>query len=451
MNFDNLPEDLAGELGDAIRKSWSESKDSSAYTANVSGYEDSPIGTPLNEPVETEVHEVLNTHPEVLRESSGTTRDDTPIIIEAAKQAQEPDYQLFKHHYSITENRDSMADILNDLDLGGSPEPPIVSPEVPLNFTQGELQSNQQAIPMERRQSLNTRRSSIQDVQWIRQLLNPRSSFSASSSNEPTVIPSRLPPGHDGRTPSKCWVTVLSEDSIEAIKSIIVLNQSLKLVGSKYSLYILHDSRINSAKLSKYHINFIGIPIENLNLNPKLDKYWYILSIFINLVNLFDLVCFIAPTCMVIDNIDELLESSEICDEIDNETCVLLTNISNDVEKESNDAQIIIVKPNNEVAMCIKEYFTVYDNNQENNDKLNKLSKMNDFDVLRELFNETWGHISSDTYVKLLTENVSGSTLNFIKIIDFKKLKPWNLKNVINDNTVCGKWCEIWQQFWKNT
>lgn len=497
MQNNPLDEDLTGELAAAVRRSWSESQNStrriqrevsSASMMGDSGH--SPISTPVPESIDDDdnddnsaasIHRFNSNYAQSI---SSTTSENNPDLIKQQQNTadlmsnpneqipfnnlhrqhqqnnpnthtREPDYQLFKHHYSISEDhRDSVVEILNDLELE-SPEPETLTQNMSPNLPQqqhpihGTISGEPRSSVS--KQSTTMRRGSIQGVQWVRQLLNPRSSFSGRSSNEPLTnqtnisnntrsgsVPYNIP------TESKCWVTILPNDSIESVKSIVVLSESVRLSGSIYPLYVIHDNRINMSKLNNYHIASIPIPLDHFKILPNNSTNWLILSLFINLVDHFDVVCYISPTCMIVENIDELLTSEEVCNEIDNETCVLLTNATKDNDEQP---QLMILKPNKEVSMCIKEYFTLYGNEN----KLEKLSKMNDFDVLKELFHDTWGHILSDGYISVLMQDIDMriNQQHISKIADFKFLQPWNNKDY-NDDTLCGRWCKIWGNFCKN-
>ncbi|SMN22844.1 similar to Saccharomyces cerevisiae YJL146W IDS2 Protein involved in modulation of Ime2p activity during meiosis [Maudiozyma saulgeensis] len=519
MQNNPLQDDLTGDLAAAVRRSWSESQDTArrqgggpSYTAD-SG--DSPISTPVPEPFEdVSIHKFNSVFPQSNSSSVSESGDGNhfkqpklpsqqqqqqPIIINEStgpqhfnqfygnhqhisthnnnnseandnKNNKEPDYQLFKHHYSISEDhRDSVVEILNDLELE-SPEPETIqhsaSPRLPVQHPIHGAISREHRTSVSK-QSTTTRRGSIQDVQWVRQLLNPRSSFSGRSLNEPTTNngstgfntmssnnSSTFCPGgvsYDVPSDNKCWVTILVDDSIEAVKSVVVLSESVRLSGSIYPLYVIHDKQINMSRFNNYNVASIPISLENFTKTSNQIRLqnWLILSLFINLVDHFDVVCYISPTCMLVDNIDEILTSDAVCDEIDNETCVLLTN---DVVDNKDEPQLMILKPNLEVSMCIKEYFTMYGDGNDN--KLEKLQTMNDFDVLKELFHDTWGHISSNGYVSVLREDINFATTNqvFSKVTDLKYLQPWNNKIIKNDDegTMCGRWRKLWRDFCQN-
>lgn len=521
FNFD-LGEDLPADLADAVRKSFSEPQNKTfpqihGLTSILQSSRDSPIGTPIasttNLTSMPNPDEILQTYGTVALNKDeilpGTSRNSN--VQETPKQS---DYQLFKHHYSISENaRESVADILHELDIRSgdsiSPQPSSLhSTNVVSNvcmqqqypegvISQQKMFQQQLRNPFSGKTDNNnnnnknnvskididtnanitindnkpgttlnqmaTRRSSIQEVQWVRQLLNPRSSFSGPSQNTLTVDDSFLQK-YSTRTTggplpdrkeevTKCWVTILKEDdSIGSIKSIIVLYHSLLLTNSKYPMYVLHDPDIDVSELRKYNVSTVSIPKQYFqndpsSINPTLladptyqsltKKKWFILSLFVSFIETnYELICYITPTSMVIDNIDELLEDQVINNEIDNETCVLLSNVT---VSELEEPQLIIFKPSREVAMCIKEYFTMYGSDKESMYKVDKLLEMRDSEVMKELFGETWGKIASDGYVNVLeSDDGSLDINNFIrrdgesiakksaKILDLKRVKPWD-------------------------
>ncbi|CAL9731821.1 IME2-dependent-signaling protein [Monosporozyma unispora] len=560
FNFggDELPDDLA----DAVRKSWSAPQETpflqgQGFTSmHLTSGGHSPIGTPIisntNLASMTNPDEVLplshKTESNNTMSMSGKRESSPETSVSnnsnSGNQQPQSDYQLFKHHYSISENaRKSVSDILHELDIDTSRSTSpnrltqtsnFIVPQhaneymsqqqifqqqqlrnpfssgsgsnssVNMMDVSGEPNSNPKSVlnadpdnninPSSNYNNssrlsnhMTTRRSSIQDVQWIRQLLNPRSSFSGPSQNEMSVNDPFLQRYNVGNTSSggspisipeitKCWVTTLRDDSIEAVKSMIVLYYSLSLTNSKYPMYVLHDSKIDVSQLKRYNINTISIPTEYFqddmcNSNPTLgdsseyksllDKKWFLLSLFVSFIHSnYELVCYITPSSMIIDNIDELLDDPNINNEIDNETCVLLSNVTID---DSEEPQLIIFKPNKEVSMCIKEFFTLYGDNHEKLSKITKLLSITDSEVLKELFGETWGKISSEGYVNVLEPNEESLNINnFIdkdgsdvtisnaKILDFKKVKPWDMKlsNENTDGNVVSKWYQLWLEFW---
>ncbi|CCK73612.1 Ids2p NDAI_0G06290 [Naumovozyma dairenensis CBS 421] len=473
---DQLNKDISGELAAALRKSWSEAvpidrnndegrtPNSMAFPQNPLSVlhqqeDNSPTGTPINHSFSENIRSTLREQEQQIRPNILV---DTSHISTAPDDTQ--DYQLFKHHYSIQEGqRDSVTDILQDLEL----EPP--------SMLQSTLQQEQQAstqIPPIQGHPTNMRRSSIQDVQWVRQLLNPRSSFSGISTNEPTTMNTNVVspgPGMSTVTTTgtniytsklitvtrKGWITILKDMTLESIKSILVLYRSLQLTNSNYPLYVLYDCsqgkhNYDVNKLKKLS-NLIPIPISFQIVNKTWDQILLFLASYdecdVTGGGGLELGCYISPSCLIVENIDELLELQEIVDEIDNETCVLLAN-------DEIDPELIIFRPNDDIKMCIKEFFTIYetDDNIDERERVKKFATLNDFDVLKELFVETWGHLTSDGYVIVLNENVKFTNENNEfnqKIFDFKTLKPWNMSylhhsDIKNDDTMCGKWNQIW-------
>ncbi|KAL3230577.1 IME2-dependent-signaling protein [Nakaseomyces bracarensis] len=371
---------------------------------------------------------------------------------EELRHDQNSDYQIFKHHYSMPDNKkESVTNILNDLNLGSEQEEKADPGIVPLRKRSSNSMST-------------ARRSSVQDIQWMRQLLNPRSSFSGTSVNEPVLTTNKsgsietnsslasASTSSSDHPPNKCWVTVIDRDEI--IPAIVVLHRTLRSSNSKYDLVVLHPYTFDPSELHRRGItstiSFSECVATDLNdpalqLNSEQETRtiianWNKLSVFLSLVGHYDLVCYISPSCMVLQNIDDLLDSQEIFDEIDNEMCVLLTN-QDSTKKDEKDPQIIMLKPNKEVAMCIREFFTVYSNSAQ--ERKNKLMKLKDLDVLKELFGDTWGYISTDSYCKTIQHDEAFPRGNsMIRIIDFKNLAPWDhLHNtIVNDDTLCARW-----------
>ena len=459
---ESISEDITGDLAAAVRKSWSESQDNPLLL----NFNNSPIGTPTGR---------YSPEPEMMME--GNTMNLSSLARGSAQHQQrlygssqsreksdqqQQDYQLFKHHYSLgQETRESVSDILNDLTLG-SPEPSErVSP----------IKQPSMDVP-----PLTTRRSSIQDVQWIRHLLNPRSSFSGASANEPANSPG------DVLNQSRAWITILHDSSAESLQAVIVLSESLKSVNSQYNLWVLHSSEVNAFQLTQIGIKTLIID-EYINLfmnfgngsgfsassqaaetKSELNFKWCKLFLFFSLIDRFELICYLSPTCTVLQNIDELLESTEVSDEIDNETCVLLSNKVNyingdlaSVEQDQypagnydEDPQIIILKPNKAVAMCIKEYFTIYGNDFEGESKRSMFHQMNDLQIMKALFGDKWSYIDSGGYCAVPITSVPADSLNY-KIIEFKILKPWERQNYIaagqHRESIMNKWLDLWRDF----
>lgn len=392
------PDEFNLELADAVRKSWSEPQEVPCESSALF----SPVGTP---PAGSFCGSSTGSFVSSNNQGSLVTPPMTSSGVP------EETGQNVERHYSLTENtHESISDIMVDLSLGDTQE---ASPELEL-----------QPRPI--------RRGSIQDVHRVRHLLNPRSSFSGSSTDEPTVP----------REENVGWVTILADDRPETMKPIIILDRSLQAVKSKYRLHVLHDRQTNAAELA-------ACGIKTVCFDETLPKSFRcatgsssVLSLFIALVDRLELACYLAPTCMVMENVDELLESDEICNEIDNETCVLLTKESSEGEAKGC-LQIMILRPSIDLAMCVKELFTVYGDHGEAQE--GKMSYKDDFDVLRTLFNQTWGHLSSDEYCA--TPGFEQSTDKQYKIVDYRLLKPWIESEESATNSLCERWRLAWQDF----
>lgn len=399
-----FPDSFTNELDDAVRKSWSEPQNSNDSPL----LRESPMGTPTNR--------------SYIASSSGSNLSSnrygspTSNFTRTSGDASIEPYPA-ERHYSLTENtEESISDILTDLTLGG--------PEY-----EGDVSQISRPLP--------PRRSSIQEVQRVRQLLNPRSSFSGASSLEPQ-IPS---------FPEFCWATILPNDQPELTIPIMILHKSLLAVNSKYKLYVLHSNDTDVSRLQNSGIETLNYSeylstevLEAIHPNSKL-------ILFIALVKIFDIVCYLSPTSMVLENVDELLDSKEVSDEIDNDTCVLLSNGLPDRQGNDDNIQVLILRPSQEVAMCINEFFTVYGIDED--DRRGKIAAMKDCDVLKTLFDETWGYISSDEYSKMSTAAISKSDTHS-KIIDFKEIEPWNYKLsdiVHSGNSTANQQLNIWRHF----
>ncbi|QLL33763.1 hypothetical protein HG536_0F00880 [Torulaspora globosa] len=387
------PDDFNLELADAVKKSWSEPQERCQSSTLFSPVGTPPAGSSAGSFVSSNNQGSLVTPPMT---SNGVPDESCPG-------------RNVERHYSLTENtHESISDIMVDLSLGDA----------------------QEATPESQLQPRPVRRGSIQDVHRVRHLLNPRSSFSGASTDEPTVP----------REENVGWVTILADDRPETMKPIIILDRSLQAVKSKYRLHVLHDRQTNAAELA-------ACGIKTVCFDETLPKSFRcaigsssVLSLFVVLVDRLELACYLAPTCMVMENVDELLESEEICDEIDNETCVLLTKESSEGEAK-NCLQIMILRPCNDLAMCVKELFTVYGDHGEER----KVSYKDDFDVLRTLFDHTWGHLSSDEYCT--TPNFQQFTDKQYKIVDYRLLKPWIESEESATNSLCERWRLAWQDF----
>ncbi|SCU99690.1 LAME_0G04874g1_1 [Lachancea meyersii CBS 8951] len=368
-----LPDDLAS----AVRKSWSEPV--------VPEGADSPIGTPRSTPRSSEGGSI-------------SVESDTPV-----------DYQLLKHHYAITDDdrrgsvQGGVLDILGGLD-------PAVCPAAPQN----------------------TRRKSIEEVSKIRQWLNPRSSFSGVSPDEPNIA--------HGTAAHKCWVTAI--ESQDDYWPILVLQHSLMSCGSRYKLLVLYTEQnctiatqlahrgveiLKAAEVAPILVSSspsspaptAATATSNATSDLPLSSRWFKLLPFVSLANAFDLVCYLSPRSIVLSNIDELLDSEVVSSEIDNETCVLL---SNSVQPSPT---VIVLRPNKEIEACIREYMTVY-TDAEKNSKWAKLRNSDGAAVLRELFQDSWGIVASE-YCYSGLDSVPAHA----KLVECCTTQPWNA----SDNT----------------
>lgn len=339
-----------------------------------------------------------------------------------------------------------------------------------------DLNKSPEAIAMNKStsHSANLRRGSINEVQRIRYLLNPRSSFSGASSNEPvinivsgsispfsalestrsnnnstptptsSVIPNLKPDTNELNlvgskltvTPNfnKCWITILVKNDPDLLRQIIVLNQSLISSNSQFPLVVLHTASIDITLLRKLNIKTLKVEDHfqnNINDTIQLDQNWSKLILFTSLIEIFDIVCYLSPSCIIKSNIDELLTSNEICDEIDNETCVLLTNNST---VTNNDLMLVILRPNKDISMCIREFFTVYDTDlNTKRERKNSYYDLSDINILERLFGDSWGRLSDENFTLILNPNniqENDLIIQQCKILDFKLLKPWTTHNI---------------------
>ncbi|CEP64469.1 Ids2p LALA0_S11e04874g [Lachancea lanzarotensis] len=362
-----LPDDLAS----AVRKSWSDP----AVTEGL----DSPIGTPRGTPRSSEGR------------GSMSLDSGSPV-----------DYQLLNHHYASSDvNRktsvqEEISEVIGSMD-------PSTYPPVPQT----------------------TRRKSIEEVSKIRQWLNPRSSFSGVSSEEPLLYTDNMS--------QKCWVTVVETE--DDYWPILVLQHSLISSGSRYRLLVLYteENKTVATHLAHHSIetwkatDIAPILVSSSSAMPAAvvsdlppSSRWCKLLPFVSLANTFDLVCYLSPRSFVLSNIDELLDSEVVSSEIDNETCVLLTNSMQD------SPTVMVIRPNREIDACIREYMTVY-TDAENNGKWSKLRGSNDATVLRELFHESWGIVASE-YCHTGLDSVPAHA----KLVECSTTQPWKATDNIS-------------------
>lgn len=400
-------EDITGDLARALRKSWSEPQDSRIL------YRDSPISTP-------QYNQYHNISPGGDSLTSGgsqvtsfTGGSDNTNATNFGYNS--PDYHLIKRHYSLMEQPSS----------GNNGNRGSASPSADL--LEEEIMQESLSPLMPAPVSMPLRRSSMQEIQRVRHLLNPRSSFSGVPSEEPD-LPQR---------PSISWVTILAGSSPEFIEPVLVLDESLQSVHSKYGLCVVHDSQIDSSKIREKGIETVAFDKENLPklFNKDLNPH-SILMLFMALIGKYDLVCYLSPTCMVLESIDDILSTEEVSKKIDNDTCVLLTN-------PSPDPQIVVLRPLADLEMCIKEFFTVYC--EDSGDRSSKLTKMRDYDVLTTLFQDSWCKFATDGYCGTLLEESTNSEAGFPhKMVDLKLQKPWMMQENQNMGPLTTRWHQLW-------
>lgn len=386
-------EDMTGDLARALRKSWSEPQDSRASSVA----KNSPISTP-------NMVQYHNTSPgggSLMSDESQLTATTSGSDSNTGMPSQ--DYRLIKRHYSLK-------DALNDEDL--------LQEEMPESFP--PLMPAPVGMPM--------RRSSLQEVQRVRHLLNPRSSFSGIASEEPEVQ----------QQSTISWVTILARSTPDCVKPILVLHRSLQAVGSRYGLCVIHDTAVDASSLRNYGIETVGFSRSQFPIlysrSMRADSK---IMLFVSLAGRYDLVCYLSPTCVVLENIDHLLSDEEAAKEIDNDTCVLLTN-------NTEDPEIVIFRPLVDVEMCIREFFTVYGDDCEN--RSSKITRMQDLDVLRTLFDDAWFRLAPDAYCGIVPARGQPSIQEFhCKVADYRLQKPWDV-NESSYGTLAKKWHELWAE-----
>lgn len=402
-------EELTGDLARALRNSWSEPQN------GKTAYQDSPISIP-------QCSRYSNVSPGASSTSAGSQQTSLTGISDNTGRGSNghssPDYQLLKRHYSSMEQPDRTgydykSGSRDDVDADMLQE--VIQESVP------PLMPAPVAMPL--------RRNSLQGVERVRHLLNPRSSFSGVPLEEPELE----------RHGSISWVTILASSSPECVKPVLVLQESLKSVRSKFGLSVIHNSEVDSSVIREKGIETIVFNKEKLpeffesSINPH-----SILMVFMALAGKYDLACYLSPTCMVLENIDDLLDGEEVGKEIDNDTCVLLTN-------PVPAPQIIILRPLIDVEMCIREFFTIYGDDRE--DKCNMLARMGDYDILGRLFQDCWSQFETDVYCGTLSESPSPSENSFPhKVVDLGLQKPWMMKEKHNAGPLASKWYQLWLQ-----
>lgn len=404
--------DIPGDLASAMRKSWSDALQAAGH--------DSPSDSPqVSTPIPTQ-------------NTSGTA--STSLLSSPEKDGAHPDhYQLLKHHYAISDDAPPRSNS-------------IIDAEGLLGMLQ-ELEFGEEVARIP-----TARKGSIEDVHRIRQLLNPRSSFSGASSSElgldhPGMAASAVSSSSSSAAEErKGWVTTLDQDDI---RPILVLAHSLSLCHSRYRLHVLYSDTFAraAAQLASYHIETVRVDevlptvVEQTATaaqqpRPDGSPSWSRLRVF-SLFARFDLVCFLSPTLLVLTNMDELLESPVLTEEVDNETCVLLSN-------STASPDVILLRPHSEIAACIQEFLTVYLINGvlETNEKWRRLTRCSDVDILSELFQDAWSLVDSGycySAGSLADERVPEGA----KALQLGALRPW----ATNSESACGK---IWFSFWND-
>ncbi|GAV53585.1 hypothetical protein ZYGR_0AK00870 [Zygosaccharomyces rouxii] len=417
MNRDTeFLEDMTGDLARALRNSWSEPQDSKTP------YQDSPISTPQCNQYHSHSPgggSFTSAGSQVTSLTGGS--DNTR---RGSNGRESPDYHLIKRHYSLMEQ----PNVGHNRTGTGTGSGSGSGGSVDEDLLQGIMQESVPPL-MPAPLALPLRRSSIQEIQKVRHLSNPRSSFSGAPSEEPELR-------------ERCgisWVTILANSSPESVNPVLVLQESLKSVNSKFGLCVIHSFEVDSSTVREKGIETVAFDEEKLpELFKKSKNPHSLLMVFMALAGKYDLVCYLSPTCMVLENIDDLLDSEEIGKEIDNDTCVLLTN-------SAPVPQIIILRPLIDVEMCIREFFTVYGDDCE--DKSNKLTKMRDYDVLETLFQDSWSKIATDEYCGTLPEKPSLSESSFpYKMVDLALQKPWITHEKHDIGPLAGRWHRLWLQ-----
>ncbi|SCV01791.1 LAMI_0G13762g1_1 [Lachancea mirantina] len=373
--------DFSDDLASAVRKSWSEPSDPPLFSESSN----SPIGTPQ----------------EGSACSSGTHESSNPDSSE--------EYHLWKHHYAISDDAKT------------------TNPQGELMNVLQELEFSEQPRPQQ------VRRSSIEDVSKIRQWLNPRSSFSGAPTNELNW---------QNSAQNRCWISILSDE--RDMGPIRVLDFTLRACHSRYTLYVLvpHDLEDLAKELAKLGIHVIAMEKIAPRLVPKLVPdstsspsdapffgNWNLLAPFLCLRDSFELVCYLSPRCAVLANVDELLASETVSDEIDNETCVLLTNTTDE------PPMMIVLRPNDGIEACIREYMSIYIS-KDSNEKWSRLQNSTGLDVLKELFKDSWGVVAGE-----YCQRGPGTLSSGIKIVENPNNEPWSSQS---SDEITSIWRRAW-------
>ncbi|AAS51472.1 ACR246Wp [Eremothecium gossypii ATCC 10895] len=400
----NIPKDVAS----AMRKSLS-------YDfLNVPGGDEqaSPIGTPTTATAEDGA--------DGLESETG----DGPRAADEGGKGEFADYQLWHHHrgsdVGVAKSQSSTYESLLEVMLGW-------------DFS-GKQTGGDKGAP----------RGSSEEALAVRQWLNPRSSFSAASTNEPELCltASRksslmtLSRSASSAFERKCWITVCT--SLADMQPILALRKSLQNIQSKYRLLVLYDAEQSDVAecLVSHDFYTLGITPLAPRLSAELASdgtllpRWLLLAAWHELNGAYDDVCYLSPYLLAVASIDELLDFN---DEIDNETCTLVVN-------RTRIPSVITFKPHNEIRMVFDEYLTVYGADLE---KLEKLRGLSDWGILSELFSESC-HRLSDRYGVDVGDD-SLPVMRGVKVLDFGHVKPW--LHAADDKNA---YVRLWWSFWDN-
>lgn len=289
-------------------------------------------------------------------------RTNTPIQSQREEAPLEPSesntsYQLWNHQYMEAPVHQNITEILEDW-----------------NFLDDNVR--------------NKRRTSMEDIFKVRHYLNPRSSFSYSSTNV------------------RCWVTVIND--ISEVPCVVALNSSLRTHESKIILCVIipNDWDVELPELP--FLKFIKLPRVSFECNELT-----ILTLWNHLD--FEFCCYLSPYSILQSNIDEILLNEEVFQEIDNETCVFLAN---ETYSNKNEIMFLLFKPSLEIGTVVDEFLKVYSGDST---KLKQLSENDTWDILNTLFGEAWGVVGRDCYYTLHEETDSTNAA----LVNFRLLKPW--------------------------
>lgn len=251
----------------------------------------------------------------------------------------------------------------------------------------------------------NTRRTSMEDIFKVRHYLNPRSSFSNSGTN------------------SRCWVTIIRD--VSEVACVVALNSSLRAHNSKMVLCVVVPSSWDMALPSIPFLTFVKLP----EVKYADDNDLTLLTLWSHLD--YEFCCYLSPFIILQANIDEILLNEEIFEEIDNETCVFLTN---DTYQHKNDIVFVLFKPSVEIGTAMDEFLKVYSGDSA---KLAQLRETDVFDALNTLFGEAWGVVGRELCHTPLDPSLSSNA----SILNYKQLQPWT-----GDQSGI---CQVWWNMYK--